>query len=96
MHGWSRREYDRALTILKPLIEHPGATGDSARERAVAVMVAQARRREDLAACLPPVLALVNDLQTESSRVRLARRLGDLFLELDMPDRAAAAYRGER
>jgi hypothetical protein len=88
------KQWQRAMTVVRPMLELEGAIGDQARFKTVTAMFEQAVASNYLDDFPSQAIKLAPRIQSPELRRRTAEMIGDAYTQLKKLEHAADAYRG--
>ncbi|MBK8101573.1 MAG: hypothetical protein IPK26_31210 [Planctomycetes bacterium] len=88
------RQWQRAISVARPLVGHEGGQGDRARFQTIKALYEQAVAQKNLAEFPAAAVALAPKILDPKLRAATAELLGDAWTQLGKLEYAADAYRG--
>jgi tetratricopeptide (TPR) repeat protein len=88
------RQWQRAISVVRPLASRQDAAGDGARFKTLVALYEQAVAGRRLADFPPQAVVLAPQIADPALQSRAATMIGDAYMQLGLSEQAADAYRG--
>ena len=88
------RQWQRAISVARPLASQQDAAGDEARFKTLVALYEQAAAGKHLADFAPQAVVAAPQIADPALQSRTATMIGDAYMQLGMFEHAADAYRG--
>ncbi|HEU4420262.1 MAG TPA: hypothetical protein VFT55_15100 [Planctomycetota bacterium] len=88
------RQWQRAISVARPLASQQDAAGDEAKFRTLVALYEQAAAGRHLADFAPQAVLAAPQIADPALQSRTATLIGDAYMQLGMFEHAADAYRG--